>query len=368
MGIKTGLILTPFENHKNLKIKKRILNLLFKDVSNGCINDDERAMEEYDEAKKGAYLAHEDVEWWFGKGGMLDFTNPETIQWWNAKMEPLYRSGISLFKNDDGEYLPQKAHSHIGLDREEYHNLYGFYYGKAIYENMEKLDDRRGLIFSRCVWAGSQRFPAIFLGDQHPDFENIKKTIRAGLNMSVLGFSYWGADIFGLDGKVTPEAHMRYTQWAIFSPIARYFYRPENIDPSRQPWLQEKEVENHFRDMVNFRYRLLPYYYSCAWAAFEKGTPIIRPLFLEFPEDEKAWNVDDEVMIGSTLLLAPVVTPGAISRSVYFPEGDWFDVWGNTIYKGKQFVEIQVPLNKVALFARSGTALARFFTGRIAFF
>ena len=272
-------------------------------------------------------------------------------------MEPLYRSGISVFKNDDGEYLPRNAHSHNGMTGNEFHNIYGFYYGKAIYEGMEELDSRRAIIFSRSVWAGSQRYPGLFLGDQHPDFENIKKTMRAGLNMSLLGFAYWGADIFGLDGKTTPETHMRYAQWALFSPIARYFYRPENIDKSRQPWLQTAAVKDNFRDLVNFRYKLLPYYYSCAWEAYRRGIPIIRPMFLEFPNDENLWAVDDEVMIGDTLLLAPVIKSGATSRTVYFPEGEWFDVWDGTRYEGKQSVVIPAPLNKVPLFARSGGVL-----------
>jgi alpha-glucosidase (family GH31 glycosyl hydrolase) len=358
MGIKTGLIFTPFINEQNDSIKKRLLNLIFQDVSKGCENDDERDIDAYLEGKDSGYFAHEKAEWWFGKGGMLDFTNPHGTRWWNQKMEPLYQSGIAIFKNDDGEYLPRDAHSHNGMKGGEYHNVYGFYYGKAIYEGMEALDQRRSIIFSRSVWAGSQRYPALFLGDQHPDFKNIKKTIRAGLNMSLLGFSYWGADIFGLDGKTTPETFMRYAQWAIFSPIARYFVRPEAIDNTRQPWLQSKEVENHFRELVNFRYQLLPYYYSCSWAAYKSGIPIIRPLFLEFPDDERTWEIDDQVMIGETLLLAPVVESGATSRWIYFPEGEWFDFRDNTRYEGKQRIKIETPLNKVPLFARSGTVLA----------
>jgi alpha-glucosidase (family GH31 glycosyl hydrolase) len=358
MDIKLGLIFTPFLNYQNQPIKKIILNFILKNIPKGCEHDDERASELYDEARKAGFLAHDQAEWWFGKGGIFDFTNPQGADWWNVKLRQLYKSGIALFKNDDGEYLPEKAHSHNGMTGTQYHNMYGFYYGKALYEGMENLDDRRGLIYSRSVWAGSQRYPAIFLGDQHPDFKNILKTLCAGLNMSLAGFAYWGADILGLDGKTTPETHMRYTQWAIFSPIARYFYRPEQIDATRHPWLQPQEVETNFRDLVNLRYRLLPYYYSCAWTAYKTGIPIIRPIFMEFPQDAAAWTIQDQVMIGDAIMLAPVVTAGAQTRMVYLPNGEWYDYWKKKKYDGGKHHTVDAPLNKVPLFVKSGSILS----------
>jgi len=99
---------------------------------------------------------------------MVDFTNPDAARWWDARLRPLYRQGVAFFKNDYGEYLPSDARSHLGLDGREYHNLYGLFYGKALYEGMAELDERRPLIYAREPWAGSQRYPAIFLGDQSP--------------------------------------------------------------------------------------------------------------------------------------------------------------------------------------------------------
>jgi alpha-glucosidase (family GH31 glycosyl hydrolase) len=357
-GVKSGLIFTPFINYSNQPVKKAILNRVLNDVSKGCENDVEQAREDYKIVKSEGYFAHDRAEWWFGKGGMLDFTHPDGCLWWNEKLLPLYQSGISFFKNDDGEYLPHDAHSQLGISGKEYHNLYGFYYGKAIYEGMEKLDNRRGLIYSRSVWAGSQRYPAMFLGDQHPDFDNIRKTIIAGLNMSLSGFAYWTADTFGLDGKTNPETHMRYAQWALFSPIARYFYRPEYIDATRYPWSHQKEVIDNFRSLVNLRYKLLPTYYSLAWEAFKKGIPILRPVFFEFPEDKPTWEIDDQIMLGNGIMITPVTKRGAKNRNVYFPRGLWFDFWNGLVIDGGKRQLVDAPLNKIPIFVKMACIFA----------
>lgn len=219
LGIRLGLILTPFVNHRNRPGQRRLLNTLAGNIPRGLEQDDERDLEGYETAKARGYLAHENTKWWFGSGGMIDFSHPDAAAWWNARMRPLYEQGIAFFKNDDGEYLPKDGRSALGMDGREYHNLYGFFYSRAIYEGMaggsvgggsethpytHPDDDRRPFIYARSAWAGSQRFPAIFLGDQKPTFEHIHTTMRAGLNMGLLGFAYWTADVFGLDGKTAP--------------------------------------------------------------------------------------------------------------------------------------------------------------------
>ncbi len=355
--IRLGLIFTPYLNHTNEAAKKRLLDMSVHNVPKGLIGDDERALPEYEQADKANYLAHTNVSWWFGAGGMVDFTNPGAARWWNGKLKPLYAMGVDFFKNDDGEYLPENAESHLGITGKEYHNLYGFFYGKAIYEGMLGLDKRRPLIYARSVWAGSQRFPALFLGDQKPDFENIRRTMRAGLNMSLAGFAYWTADVFGLDGRTTPETHMRYAQWALLSPIARYFVRPENIDNTRFPWSHGAAVEANFRRYVQLRYRLLPYYYQLAWTAFKTGLPIVRPMLLEFPSDPRMWQVEDQYMLGALLLVAPVVQPGATSRRVALPEGDWYEFWSSKKISGGREINYPVKADLLPIFVRAGAIL-----------
>ena len=321
-GARLGLIFTPFVNANNRSLQKIALYFLVKDIPRGMILSDDRALPEYQEGLKNGYFAHQHANWWFGQGGMLDFTNSQAAEWWNAKLEPLYRQGVAFFKNDDGEYLPVDAHSHLGLNGREYHNIYGLYYGRAIFNGMQLLDNRRPLVYSRSVWAGSQRYPALFLGDQKPTFECLQRTMRAGLNMSLLGFSYWTADVFGLDGKTTPETHMRYAQWALMVPVARYFWRPARIDRTRFPWSHNAEVETNFKTIANLRYQLLPYYYSLAREAQQTGVPIVRPMLLEFEAERRSLqSVEDQFMLGRSLLIAPVSEPRARARTVRLPAG-----------------------------------------------
>ena len=357
-GVRLGLIFTPFVNAKNRTLSKIALYFLVKDIPPGSILSDDRALPEYRECLRQGYFAHQHANWWFGQGGMLDFSNPEAADWWNARLAPLYKQGVSFFKNDDGEYLPIDAHSYLGINGREYHNLYGFYYGRAIYTGMQSLDNRRPMIYARSVWAGSQRFPGLFLGDQKPSFECIQRTLRAGLNMSLLGFAYWTADVFGLDGKTTPETHMRYAQWALMVPIARYFWRPPRIDRSRFPWSHNAEVETNFKTITNLRYQLLPYYYSLAREAQQTGMPILRPLLLEFEREQRTLQyVEDQAMLGRSLLLAPVTEAHARIRHTMLPDGVWHDFWSAESWDGPGEIEYPAPLHRLPLLVRGGSIL-----------
>jgi alpha-D-xyloside xylohydrolase len=357
LGIRLGLILTPFVNLENLRLTKRLLNWRLRNLPPGEEHADERALPEYEECRREGLLSHPRAWWWFGHGGMIDFTNPRAAQWWAGKLQPLLRQGIAFFKNDDGEYLPDSAHSALGVPGAEHHNLYGFYYGKATYEAMQALDDRRPIVYARSVWAGSQRYPALFLGDQTPTFHHMRSTLRAGLNLGLAGFAYWTADVFGLDGRTTPETHMRYAQWAMFSPIARYFWRPAAIDPTRFPWSHGPQAEENFRRLADLRYRLLPYYCSLAWEAHLSGVPLLRPMMLEFPSDERFAAIDDQLMIGDCLLLAPVLNAGARKREVALPAGVWHDFWSTRSWTGNAAITADAPLDRVPLFVRGGAIL-----------
>jgi alpha-glucosidase (family GH31 glycosyl hydrolase) len=356
LGVRLGLILTPFVNAENIGITKRILNLRLRNLPRGEEAADERALPEYEECRREGLLSHPRAWWWFGRGGMFDFTNPQSARWWAGKLAPLLRQGIAFFKNDDGEYLPDGAGSALGIPGKEHHNLYGFYYGKAIYEASAQ-DDRRPVIYARSVWAGSQRFPAVFLGDQTPTFGHMHATLRAGLNLGLAGFAYWTADVFGLDGRTTPETHMRFAQWAMFSPIARYFWRPAAIDPTRFPWSHGAQAEDNFRRLAHLRRRLLPYLNSLAWEAYLRGTPLLRPMMVEFPDEARFAAVDDQVMIGSALLLAPILRAGALQRGVILPRGAWHDFWSELSWAGGAAVDVPAPIDRVPLLVQGGAIL-----------
>ncbi len=365
-GLRLGLILTPILNTHNRPIQKWLLNTFGKNVTPGLEADDERAPDEFAETRKKGFLAHEKVRWWFGTGGMLDFTNPGAVAWWRQKLQPLLKTAADFIKNDDGEDLPDDAHSFNGMDGREYHNIYTFYYGRATYEpdpiteipeSAASGHPKRSLIYGRSGWIGSQRYPALFLGDQEANFEGIRRSLRAGLNLALAGFSYWTADIFGLSGKTTPEIHMRYAQWALLSPVARYFVRPAEIDETRFPWSHNSQVEANFRKYASLRLRLLPYYNSLAHESHLSGVPIMRPLMLEFQGDPRLRSVDDQIMLGSSLMICPVVQSGASSRKVTLPEGEWVDFWSDQRWQGQAVIDYPAALDCLPILVRGGTIL-----------
>jgi alpha-D-xyloside xylohydrolase len=360
-GTRLGLILTSYLNTRNRPFQKWLLNIFGQNVTPGLLFDDERAPNEFAEAKAKGYLAHENVRWWFGAGGMIDFTNPAAVNWWREKLRPLFETGVDFIKNDDGEDLPDDAHSSNGMDGREYHNIYGFYYGRATYESKppSQADEpgKRSLIYARTAWIGSQRYPALFLGDQRADFESIHRSIRAGLNLAMSGFSYWTADVFGLAGETTPETHVRYAQWALLSPVARYFVRPEKIDDTRFPWSHNAQVEHNFRKYAELRMRLLPYYNTLAHESHLTGLPIMRPLIFEFQNDVRLRSVDNQIMLGEHLLICPVVEQDAKSRKIILPEGVWHDFWSDRSWNGRVSIEYPAPLDRLPLMVRGGTIL-----------
>lgn len=357
LGVRLGLILTPFVNHHINPVQRTVLNRAASNLPLGEANHDDRDLAGYEQAKTAGYLAHPNAAWWLGAGGMVDFTNPAAAQWWHNRLQHLYTQGVAFFKNDDGEYLPFSATSANGMTGREYHNVYGFYYSRAMYAGMEGLDNRRALVYARSLWAGSQRFPAMFLGDQKPTFEHMRATLRAGLNLSLMGIAYWTPDVFGLDGPTTPETHMRYAQWALFAPVARYFWRPPAIDDTRFPWSHGAQAEVNFRDLVELRYRLLPYYVALGWQAHLTGVPLMRPLVVEFPHEPRLAEVDDQAMLGEALLLAPVVQAEAVSRRVELPVGVWHDFWSRQVYRGGGQVEYPAPLHRLPLLVRGGSVV-----------
>jgi alpha-glucosidase (family GH31 glycosyl hydrolase) len=353
-GIKTGLIYTPYINGDSYPLYKIAVRFYVKNAPDGVpFLSKDYATDNYNEGLKNGYFAHDSVTWWLGRGGAVDFTNEKACNWWFDKQKPLLELGVYFFKNDGAEYLPKGSRSTIGLDDEEFHNIYCFYYTKALFERCQKYHgDKRALVFSRTNWAGTQRYPGIFLGDQTPEFKHIAATMKCGLNMSLLGYAYWGADVLSLYKSPSAELHRRYSQFSIFSPLSRYFSCPH--DPNRNPWGIDRGCEENFRRHINLKMRLLPYYYRLARQAYDTGIPIIRPLYLEFPDDPHTRPIWEQLMIGDALMIAPVLEPVAKSIKTYFPKGLWYSWWDTKSFEGPGWFDVPVDDWHLPLFIRGG--------------
>jgi alpha-glucosidase len=173
--------------------------------------------------------------------------------------------------------------------------------------------------------------------------------------LGLCGESFVGADCGGFIGKSNGELLTRWYQIGFLSPFFRNHHTKD--DNYQEPWRFGKQYEDIIRKYVQLRYRLLPYLYTVLAEAHETGVPWIRPLVLENQDDRNVFDIDDEFMVGSALLCAPVLQEGATSRDVYLPEGEWFNFFTNKKYKGGKRVTVEAPLDTVPLFVKAGSVL-----------
>lgn len=266
-------------------------------------------------------LPYEDV--------VLDFSNPETVNWYQNKLAGLLNIGVSAIKVDFGEAAPLNGIYASGKSGWYEHNLYPVRYDMAVSEITKKLHNEN-IMWARAAWAGSQRYPLHWGGDAATTNTGMLGTLRAGLSFGLSGFSFWSHDMGGFV-KSTPED--LYCRWLPFGFLTSHT-RAHGAPPT-EPWLYDsKRVQDVFRKSAEMKYRLMPYVYAQAKECTEKGLPMLRTLFVEFPDDPGAWKVDDEYLFGSQILVAPLLESGITGRTVYLPEGKWIDYQTENVYEG----------------------------------
>ena len=259
---------------------------------------------------------------------ILDFSNPETISWYQSKIEGLMKQGVSTIKCDFGEAAPYNGFYHSGLGGLYEHNLYPLRYNKALWEVVEKNHPGEGIIWARSAWAGSQRYALHWGGDAATNNIGMLGDLRGGLSFGLSGFSFWSHD---MGGFVTASPEDIYRRWLPFGFLSSHT-RAHGAPPT-EPWLISESFTNAFRECAEMKYRLMPYVYAQAKDCSERGLPMVRALLVEFPDDPGAWLVEDEYMFGSQLLVAPLLESGN-SRIVYLPKGKWIDYQSGKVYDG----------------------------------
>ena len=259
---------------------------------------------------------------------VLDFSNPETVRWYQSKIEGLMRQGVSTIKCDFGEAAPYNGFYHSGKGGLYEHNLYPLRYNKALWEQVERSHPGEGIIWARSAWAGSQRYALHWGGDAATNNIGMLGDLRGGLSFGLSGFSFWSHD---MGGFVTASPEDIYLRWLPFGFLSSHT-RAHGAPPT-EPWLISESFTKAFRDCAEMKYKLMPYVYAQAKDCSERGLPMVRALFVEFPEDKGAWHVEDEYMFGSQMLVAPLMESGN-SRDVYLPKGKWIDYQSGKVYDG----------------------------------
>jgi alpha-D-xyloside xylohydrolase len=312
--------------------------------------------------------------------GLTDTTHPEARRFlWEKVRKNYYAHGIKVWWLDAIEpelavYDHDNMRYHVG-NGAEVGCLYPFYQQQAFFEGMRGEGEEEIVTLGRAGWAGSQRFgAAIWSGDIHSTWEDLRQQVRAGLNIGLSGIPWWTTDIGGFfGGRVDDpgfrELLVRWFQYGTFCPLFRLhgwrdssLANPESSDPTQggpnEVWSYGEETYAILRVYLLLRERLKPYILEQMRVAADCGTPPMRPLFFDFPGDPVAAEVEDAFLFGPDLLVAPVLEPGADRRAVYLPAGtDWTDGWTGAGLPGGQWHEAAAPLARIPLFVRAGRQL-----------
>ncbi|UII24607.1 alpha-xylosidase [Fulvivirga maritima] len=258
---------------------------------------------------------------------VLDFSNPETVDWYQSKIGNLIKMGVGAIKVDFGEAAPVNGIYHSGRTGFYEHNLYPLRYNKAV-ADVTKDVSGENIIWARSAWAGSQRYPLHWGGDAANSNTAMAASLRAGLSFGLSGFSFWSNDIGGFVMKTPESLYRRWTPFGLLTSHSR-----THGAPPKEPWEYSKDFLKEFRLADNMRYQLMPYIYAQAKQCTEKGLPMVRALFVEYPNDPGAWLVDDQYLFGSDILVAPLFEE-VNERAVYLPAGEWIDYQTGKSYQG----------------------------------
>ncbi|MGA7857713.1 MAG: glycoside hydrolase family 31 protein, partial [Terracidiphilus sp.] len=315
----------------------------------------------YDQFDKNGWFIAKTVAPSFHPVGqaLYDPTNPAARkQYWANINTALFQKGVDAWWLDTDEPETEGREDNILVDHKlylgsgaRYANVYPLFHSAGVSEGQQAASNqKRVFILSRSAYAGSQRYGVTaWSGDVLSDWLTFQRQIPAGLNYAISGMPYWTTDIGGfisggnLNDPKFRELFVRWFQFGVFSPIFR-------VHGTRNPnenelWSYGPDAQNILVDFDTLRYRLMPYIYSEAWQVTSNHATLMRPLVMDWREDVEAQNTGDEYMFGPAILVSPVTTQGATSRSVYLPKALWYDFWTGDKVDGEKRIEADAPLS-----------------------
>jgi alpha-D-xyloside xylohydrolase len=312
-----------------------------------------------------------------------DATNPDARAYvWAKVKEGYYKYGIRTWWLDacEPELVPEQPENlrYQAGPGAEVSNIYPMLHARGFYEGMRAEGETEILSLCRSAWAGSQRYGAlVWSGDIDSTFEDLRRQIPAGLNIGLSGIPWWTTDIGGFkNGEITApsfrELIVRWFQFGVFCPVFRLhgirqpgtLIGAEQTGAANEVWSFGAESYGIIRQLLFLRERLRPYVMEQMRVAHETGLPPMRPLFMDFPADPASWEVEDQFLLGSDILVAPVVTEGARERRVYLPAGPggttWQDAWTGAEHQGGGWITAPAPLDTIPVYLRAGGRLQPF--------
>ncbi|KAM4017095.1 neutral alpha-glucosidase AB isoform 2-T2 [Anomaloglossus baeobatrachus] len=310
---------------------------------------------------------------WPGSAAYPDFTNPDMRAWWSSmfsydqyegSMDNLFvwndMNEPSVFNGPEVTMHKDAVHWG-GWEHREVHNLYGLYVHKATAEGLihRSGGKERPFVLTRAFFAGSQRYGAVWTGDNAAEWEHLKISIPMCLSLALVGISFCGADVGGFFKNPETELLVRWYQAGAYQP---FFRAHAHLDtPRREPWLHGEANADIIREALQQRYALLPYWYTLFYSAHRDGEPVMRPLWIDFPSDVSTFAIDDQYLLGSGLLVHPVTESSARGVQIYLPGAGevWYDVHTYQKYKAPQKFYQTVTMSSIPVFQRGGSIIPR---------
>ena len=283
-------------------------------------------------------LPYEDV--------VLDFSNPETVKWYQDKLAGLLNIGVSAIKVDFGEAAPLNGIYASGKSGWYEHNLYPVRYDMAVSEITKKLHNEN-IMWARAAWAGSQRYPLHWGGDAATTNTGLLGTLRAGLSFGLSGFSFWSHDISGFESTATPDLYKRWCAFGLMSTHSRL----HGSTSYRVPWNFDEESCDVLRFFTKLKGKLMPYLFAQAVKTHTTGIPMMRPMVMDYTDDIACRYLDQQYMLGDNLLCAPVFREDGVAN-FYLPEGKWYDIITGKTYEGGKYHSVTCTFMEMPVLAK----------------
>ena len=303
-------------------------------------------------------------EVWPSWSYFTDFTKKEGRDWWGEKLSTMLKQGVEGFWNDMnepsvwGQAFPdmiQFSDNGFGASHRKIHNVYALEEARATYDAFQKyFPNERHFMLTRAGFAGIQRFSAVWTGDNVSNEESLRLACTMPQGMGLSGLSFVGSDVGGFIGVPSSALYTRWMELGAFTPFFRGHSAINQKD--KEPWAFGDEVEGWVRNIISLRYEMLPFFYNEFHNSTETGLPIMRPMFLNYQDDEECYsgNAEHQFMIGDNLLVAPILNETSSFKNLYLPEGKWFDWWTGKIYKGNMWIIVEAPINQIPFFIKEG--------------
>ena len=325
----------------------------------------EKGYKEYDEGIANKYFATypNEEEYigsvWPGRCHFPDFFRDDVQKWWGAAFTALTEPGVEGFWNDMNEpaawgqnmpWLMKFGDRYMP----EVRNAYGMQMAKATFEGTRNiLGNKRPFVLTRAAYAGTQRYSAVWTGDNSAYDEHMLLGQRLVNSLGITGMSFVGVDIGGFSGNPTPELMVRWNSLGVYTPM----YRNHAIKGSkmREPWEWCEENEQIIKKDIEERYKLLPYLYSTYYQSHQSGLPISRTLAIDYTFDETIYDTrfQNQFLFGDSILVAPTESI-KLTQDVYLPAGDWYRLSSDETFEGRQVITVDAPLTNLPVFIKAG--------------